>query len=126
MKCIICCLFLVSVVTSHAQTKMSPELLWKLGRVTGLGVSKDGKSAVYSVKTYNAAENNSITETFVVPVSGGSAIQTFNKDSVMGDKNISPSGKYIIYDKEVKLQKVSGKDLYPEFTKSNAYIYDNL
>ena len=63
--------------------------MWKLGRVTGNGISKDGKSAVYSVKTYNVTENNSSTETFVVPVIGGAAMQTFNKDSVTKDKNIS-------------------------------------
>ena len=26
---------------------MTPELLWKLGRVSGLGVSKDGKYVLY-------------------------------------------------------------------------------
>ena len=100
--------------------------MWKLGRVTGNGITKDGKNAVYSVKTYNVTENNSSTETFVVPVIGGASIQTFNKDSVMRDKNISPNGKYVIYDKEVKLLNVTGKDMYPELTKSNAYIFDNL
>jgi hypothetical protein len=27
----------------NAMTKYDPELLWKLGRVTPLGISKDGK-----------------------------------------------------------------------------------
>ena len=109
-----------------SQTKLTPELMWKLGRVTGVGISKDGKSAVYSVSTPNVAENKSASETFVVPVTGGAAIQTFNKDSVTRDKNISPNGKYIIYDKEVKLLNVTGNDLYPELPKSNVYIFDNL
>lgn len=126
MKRIIFYVLLSLPVAGFTQNKMTPETLWKLGRVTGLGIAKDGKSAVYSVKTYNAAENTSITETFVVPVSGGSSIQTLNKDSVMRDKNISPNGKYIIYNKEVKVKKVKGTDLYPELTKSNAYIYDDL
>src|SRR5688572_21999812 len=126
MKRIIFYVLLSIPVAGFSQTKMTPETLWKLGRVTGLGISKDGKSALYSVKTYNTAENTSITETFVVPVTGGSSVQTFNKDSVMRDKNISPNGKYIIYDKEVKVKKVKGTDLYPELTKSNAYIYDDL
>jgi hypothetical protein len=42
-----------------SQNKMTPELLWKLGRVTGLGISKDGKSAIYSVSTPNVAESKS-------------------------------------------------------------------
>ncbi len=109
-----------------SQNKMTPERLWKLGRVSGVGISKDGKSAVYSVSTPNAMENKSTRESFVIPVTGGAAIQTFNVDSVVKDKNISPNGKYIIYNKEVKLLNVTGKDLYPELTKSNAYIFDNL
>ncbi len=127
MKLIIICFLLFISVSGFSQTtKLTPELMWKLGRVTGNGISKDGKSAVYSVKTYNVAENNSATETFVVPVIGGAAVQTFNKDSVSRDKNVSPNGKYIIYDKEVKLLNQTGSDLYPELTKSNAYVYDNL
>ena len=126
MKNIIVIVFLSLSLSSVSQNKMTPEFLWKLGRVTGVGISKDGKSAVYSVSTPNISENKSTAETFVVPIIGGSSIQTFNKDSVRRDKNISPNGKYIIYDKEVKLLNVTGKDVYPELTKSNAYIYDNL
>ena len=120
-------LFLTLIsISAFSQTKMTPELLWKLGRVSALGITKDGKSAVYSVKTYNVTESNSVTETFTVPIIGGSAIQTLNKDSVLRDKNISPNGKYIIYDKAVKLMNVKGSDRYPELPKSNAYVYDDL
>ncbi|MDQ6755896.1 MAG: S9 family peptidase [Bacteroidota bacterium] len=108
------------------QNKMTPELLWKLGRVSGLGISKDGKSVVYSVATPSVAENKTLRETFVVPVSGGAAVQTFNQDSVMRNKNISPNGKYIIYNKPVKINKVTGIDLYPELTKSNAFVFTDL
>lgn len=106
--------------------KMTPELLWKLGRVHGLGLSKDGDSVIYTVTTPNISENKNTHETFVVSIKGGASIQTFNKDSVLRDRNISPDGKYIIYDKEVKLINVTGTDSYPELTKSNAYIFDNL
>lgn len=127
MKNIIAVFCLITLpLFSFSQNKMTPEFLWKLGRVSGIGISKDGKSAVYSVSTPNVAENKSTSETFVVPVTGGSAVQTFNKDSVVRNKNISPNGKYIIYDKEVKLLNVTGKDFYPELIKSNAYIFDNL
>ncbi len=126
MKKIIVFVLAFSSLLSQSQNKMTPELLWKLGRVTGLGISKDGKSAVFSVSTPNAIENKSTKETFVVPVTGGAAVQTYNKDSVMMDKNISPNGKYIIYNKEVKLLNITGKDLYPELTKSNVYIFDDL
>lgn len=44
----------------------------------------------------------------------------------MGDKNISPDGKYILSNKLVKINKIKGKDFHPELDKSNVYIYDNL
>ncbi len=122
----IICFFFLSLSSFSQNNKLTPELLWKLGRVIGLGLSKDGKSAVYSVSTPNAEENKSTREIFVVPLMGGASVQSFNQDSVMGNKNISPDGKYIIYDKPVKVLSITGKDLYPELTKSNAYIFDNL
>ena len=127
MKNTLSIIFFISLsISAFSQNKMTPELLWKLGRVSGQGISKDGKSAVYSVRTPNVSENKSTIETFIVPVTGGSAIQTFNKDSITGNKNISPNGKYIIYDKPVKVFNVTGKDLYPELTKSNAYVFNDL
>src|SRR6478736_6652301 len=92
------------------QNKMTPELLWKLGRVSGVGVTKDGKNVVYKVSTPDAAENKTKTEIFVVSVNGGSSVQTFNQDSVIRNKNISPDGKYIIFNKEVKLLNTTGVD----------------
>lgn len=127
MKKVILFSYLIGLTFSgFCQNKMTPELLWKLGRVSGLGISKDGKGVVYSVSTPSVAENKSTHETFVVSVNGGSSVQTFNQDSVMRDKNISPNGKYILYNKPVKLKNVTGTDLYPELTKSNAYIFTDL
>ncbi|MEP6595449.1 MAG: S9 family peptidase, partial [Ginsengibacter sp.] len=127
MKIIISVIFTLTVFEiSFSQNKMTPEFLWKLGRVSGLGISKDGKGVVYSVSTPNAQENKSTHETFVVPVNGGSSVQTLSKDSVLRNTKISPDGKYIIYHKEVKVLNVTGVDKYPELTKSNAYIFDDL
>jgi dipeptidyl aminopeptidase/acylaminoacyl peptidase len=119
-------LILLVPLLIFSQGKMTPELLWKLGRVTGKGITNDGKGVVFSVSTPNATDNKNINETFVVAATGGASVQTFNQDSVMKNKNISPDGKYIIFDKEVKLLNTTGSDFYPGLTKSNAYIYDNL
>jgi len=42
------------------------------------------------------------------------------------DKNLSPDGKYLLSNKEVKLEKILGKDLYPELEKSNVQVYNGL
>src|SRR5260221_8067494 len=127
MKNITSFLFVLLTLNVFSQnTKMTPEFLWKLGRVSGVGISRDSKNVVYTVATPNIAENKSTHETFVVSVNGGPSIQTFSQDSFVRNKNISPDGKYIISNKEVKLLNVKGADQYPELTKSSAFIFDNL
>ncbi len=109
-----------------AQNKMTPELLWKLGRVSGLGISKDGKYVLYSVSTPNADENKSSRKTYIIPVGGGDATIVTNADSLLNNEKISADGKYIISSEEVKIKNVTGADTYPELKKSNVYIFNNL
>lgn len=132
-KSIVPALLLLFPLFSNAQAGgsggnglMTPELLWKLGRVTGLGISKDGKYVAYSVNTPDWEANKGIRKSYIIPVGGGSSVQISNPDSLLVDKNISPDGKYVLSNKEVKIKNVSGKDYYPELAKSNVQIYDNL
>ena len=110
----------------QAQNYMTPELLWKLGRVGGKGVSKDGNFVVYTVTTPNAEENKSATKTFVIPVGGGSAVPVSNADSLLFNDRLSPDGQYIISNEEAKVKNVFGTDFYPDLKKSNVHIYDQL
>jgi dipeptidyl aminopeptidase/acylaminoacyl peptidase len=125
-KILILSLALMGITTTKAQEVMSPELLWKLGRVTALGISKDKKNVIYKVATPSIAENKSSSKLFSIPITGGNAIEIKDTKEVLVDKNISPDGKYILSTQEVKLLKVHGKDFYPELEKSNAQIYDGL
>lgn len=109
-----------------AQEVMSPELLWKLGRVSALGISTDGKSVVYKVSVPNMEENKIDSKFYTVPVSGGAATEITDYKPLLKDRNISPDGKYTLYSEEVKIDKIHGKDFYPELEKSDAQIYDAL
>ncbi|GAC1383693.1 MAG: S9 family peptidase [Ginsengibacter sp.] len=109
-----------------AQTPITPEMLWKLGRVHGKGVTTDGRSVIYTVGTPSVSDNRIVTKTFIVPVNGGEAREIPNGDSLLINKNVSPDGKYILLDKDVKLKNVKGSDFYPELSKSNAYIYTDM
>jgi len=42
------------------------------------------------------------------------------------NKNNSPDGKYLVYNEEVKVDNVLGKDFYPQLDKSSAQIYNGL
>lgn len=109
-----------------AQNVMSPELLWKLGRVTVLGISKDGKNVVYKVSFPSIAENKLDSKLYTIPVNGGAPTEIADTKELLKDKNISPDGKYLVYNEEVKIDKVHGKDFYPELDKSNVQIYNGL
>ena len=113
-------------LNAMAQNVMTPELLWKLGRVTPLGISKDGKNVVYKVSTPSIEENKSNSKFYTVPVNGGNSTEVKDTNEVLKDKNISPDGKYIVYNEEVKIDKVLGKDYYPELEKSQVQIYNGL
>ena len=109
-----------------AQNIMTPELLWKLGRVTPLGLSIDGKNIVYKVTYPSVAENKSESKLYTISVNGGNPTEVKDTKTLLKDKNISPDGKYIVYNEEVKIDKVHGKDFYPDLQKSDAQIYDGL
>ena len=125
-KIVLLILMIMSINAVEAQNVMSPELLWKLGRVTALGISNDGKNIVYKVATPSVEENKSNSKYYSIPVIGGNATELSDYKTLLKDKNISPDGKYIVFHEEVKLEKVHGKDYYPELEKSNVQIYNGL
>ncbi|MDD2674662.1 MAG: S9 family peptidase [Flavobacterium sp.] len=126
MKKILFIPLLMMSLTAMAQNVMTPELLWKLGRVTPLGISKDGKNIVYKVTTPSVKENKSDSKFYTLPVNGGNPTEVKDTKNLLKDKNVSPDGKYIVYNDEVKIEKVHGKDFYPELEKSDVQIYDGL
>lgn len=109
-----------------AQNVMTPELLWKLGRVSPLGISKDGKNIVYKVSIPSVEENKSNSKFYTIPVNGGNAVEVKEYESLLKDKNVSADGKFIVYSEEVKINNVLGKDYYPAMEQSNVQIYDAL
>lgn len=119
-------LTMMSITAADAQNLMTPELLWKLGRVSGLGISKDGKNVVYKVSTPSAEANKSESKYYTVPVNGGNAVEVSDYKLVLADKNISADGKFVLYNEEVKIEKILGKDFYPELEESEVQIYNGL
>ena len=84
-------------ITASAQQVLSPETLWKIGRVSTIGISKDGKSIIYKVSTPSVEENKSNSKFYTIPVVGGNAVEIQETDTknLVADKNSSPDGKYI-------------------------------
>jgi dipeptidyl aminopeptidase/acylaminoacyl peptidase len=123
-------LFLLTLISiglnTTAQNILSPEMLWKLGRVSVIGISKDAKSIIYKVAIPSIEENKSNSKFYAIPVIGGNATELKETKDLVSDKNISPDGKYILSDQTVKINNVLGKDFYPNLEKSNVQIYNGL
>jgi dipeptidyl aminopeptidase/acylaminoacyl peptidase len=109
-----------------AQQVLTPEILWKLNQVSVLGITKDGKSIIYKVKTPTVEENKFSSKTYSLPIAGGNPTEISDTKNLLVDKNVSPDGKYVLSSNEVKIDKVLGKDYYPELEKSDVQIYDAL
>ena len=126
MKKIFFTIFTMISLSAIGQNVMSAETLWKLGRISPLGISKDTKNIIYKVTIPSVTENKSESKFYTVPVNGGPSKEITDYKILLKDKNISPDGKYIVYNEEVKINNVHGKDFYPELDKSDVQIYDGL
>lgn len=113
-------------LSASAQEVLSPETLWKLVRVTPIGISKDGKQIVYKVSTPSVEENKSNSKFYTIPVQGGTPVEVVETKDLVKDKNVSPDEKYILSSDEVKVENVLGKDFYPQLDKSNVQVYNGL
>ena len=127
MKKLLIMLLATSLVeTLTAQVPLTPETMWKLGRVSGLGISNDQKKILFSVSTPDMVNNKSNKKTYSIPVNGGIPAEIASIDALMKNSKISVDGKYLLEAADVKMRKVFGKDFYPDLPKSNVQIYDGL
>lgn len=109
-----------------AQGHMTPELLWQVKRISVVGLTPDGDSLVYRVTEPKMAENDFSSTDFALPIAGGAASPLTNHRSVSADKNLSPDGKYILYDEAVQVENILGKDIYSDLDKTRAQVYTRL
>lgn len=79
---------------SMAQQKMSPELLWQLGRVSGETVTADG-TVLYGVSRYNLADNKSERNLYAIPAKGGAAKQLTSSPGAESGAQVLPNGKIL-------------------------------
>lgn len=153
-----------------AKGVLTPEIMWKFGRVGKPVLSPNGEQLVYTISYYNLKANKGVTNLYLLSSKGGEPKKiasekgsesnpAWSKDgktlyfistreegaqlwkysvvneeqkkitSIKGGINgfqISPDETKIAYAADVKMQKVSGSDHYPDMDKSNVMIYDSL
>lgn len=119
----------LSVISLQAMAQdnvMTKELLWQLGRVNAVGITEKGDYLIYKVGTPNMDQNSISYKTYQVSIDGKRIKELESIDGKLKDRNLSPDGKFSLSSEEVKINKVLGKDRYPELKESNVYVYDAL
>lgn len=119
-------LFVLTIQQLQAQQILTPEKLWQIQRVSPVGISKDKQFIVYTVATPDVVNNKLNRKRYKIPLSGGNPVELATNESITINDRISPDGKHILYSDEVKMDKIEGKELYPDLPKSAAQVYTSL
>jgi dipeptidyl aminopeptidase/acylaminoacyl peptidase len=109
-----------------AQNVMTPELLWQLGRVNGVGITDDGEHVVYRVTTYDADADTSGSQLYTVPLDHGDERHIDAYSHLIRDPHISGDSVLKLIDLEVKVDAVLGSEIYRDLDKADVQIYDDL
>lgn len=118
MKSYLLILFaLMAFENSEAQSNppkqnLTPEALWKFGRLGSETLSPDGKSVVFGVTRYNMNQNNSELDLYTVSVNGGPTQQITNEPGGKSVLKISNDNKITyLYDGQVMQMDINGEGL---------------
>jgi len=91
-------LFLFSIApSSFAQNIITPEFLWKLGRVSDPRLSPDGKDALYNIRRYDLKLNKGNSDIWKVNLQSLAATQLTSDSSNETSARWSSDGKKIFY-----------------------------
>jgi len=70
-KYLLTVIVLFIVILTQAQDKFTPEIMWKLGRISEMQLSPDGKTLLYNIKYYDVPSNKGNGDLYLLPVAGG-------------------------------------------------------
>lgn len=77
--------------STEPETRMTPELLWKLGRLGDATVSTDGKYVAYAVARYKLEENKGTSTLYIRTLANGKELAAVRNWSSLGDVQFGPS-----------------------------------
>lgn len=97
-------IILIQLSQLFAQSVYTPELLWKLNRITEYQVSPDGRQVLYGLRNFSLEENKGYTDLWLIPTSGGTPRQITQTSESEFNPRWSADGKRIGF-----LKSVAGK-----------------
>lgn len=116
-----------------AQNRMSPEQLWQVGRVSVHEVLNE-QDLIYKVTHTDIAAQKGNSSYYSIPLSGGEATTRAGINAPAARTEIknaegikwSPDSRWAVFSREVPIQPIKATDRYPQWSKANAYVFDNL
>ncbi len=96
-------LFLMKTALFSQTARLTPEMLWQLGRVGLEDVSPDGKTVVYGVQRFDLKTNKGWRQLFSVPTGGGAARQLTTDSASCSNALVRPDGQRIGFLRDGKL-----------------------
>lgn len=122
----LCSLLILPSFVLAQDGRMTPELLWSLGRVSPVGLTKGSQHLIYRVSVPDVQKGTSESSYYRVSVTGGEPEPLENIEGLVADSKVSGDGMLKVSHKSVKLSKVLGSDYYPNLPNSKVRIYDAL
>lgn len=82
---------------SYGQGKLTPELMWQMGRVSDIQLSPDGSTLLFGITWYDLAENKGNRDLYTMPVNGGTPVKITDFKGADFNGLWRPDGKKIGY-----------------------------
>ena len=127
MKKLFTTLVMMTAYIANAQPQpLTPEKLWQLQRVSAIALTPDQQYVLLSVSTPDIAENTFKKEYYKLAVKGGVPIPISEAEIEKLTAKYNADGSLKLTHKEVKINKVLGKDFYEDLSKSSGQLYNGL
>ncbi len=99
--------FCLNIGTYAQNVNLTPELLFKLGRVSIDDISPDKKTVVYGVTNYSLSENKGNRDLYIQQLNGGAATKITNLNGGEWNGRFTPDGKRVAFINSGKLWEVN-------------------
>ena len=127
MKKLFTTLVMMTAYIANAQPQpLTPEKLWQLQRVSAIALTPDQQYVLLSVSTPDIAENTFKKEYYKLAVKGGVPIPISEAEIEKLTAKYNADRSLKLTHKEVKINKVLGKDFYEDLSKSSGQLYNGL
>ncbi len=83
--------------------RMTPEVLWAMGRIGSTAISPDGKQIAYTVTYYSVEQNRSHTVIYLMDADGASQCLLTTDEKSESEPSFIANGKYIAFMREGQL-----------------------